>query len=114
MGARCFCRLNNFIIGGIKTAVANIFHNRAGKKVSILQYHCDIFSEAVFAVIFNIFAVKKNCAGLDFVKTVNQIGDSGFAGTCRADKCNFLSFLSFECDILKHLFIGIIAKGNTI
>ena len=42
MGIGFFRRFDDFVIGGIREAVANILHNGTGEQVNILLHHADL------------------------------------------------------------------------
>jgi hypothetical protein len=59
MGKRCFGRFYYFVHRRGVNRVADIFGDRADKKISVLRYNADIPAQGVKSIIFYIHAVYK-------------------------------------------------------
>ena len=51
---------DDFLVCGIRAAVADIFHNGALKEPCVLQYHAECISQIGSVVIPDIMSVYKN------------------------------------------------------
>ena len=56
MCAGHFCRLLDLCIGRIQPAIADIFPDRSGKQVRILQHYCDITAQVFSSNLADIHA----------------------------------------------------------
>ena len=112
---RCgLCRRDNLIVGRIGTAVADVFHDRTGKQVRILQDHRNAAAQGIAGVIADGDAVNQDFTLLDVVEAVEQIGDRRLSGTGRADKCDLLTGLCRECNVAQDNLFGDLAKGDVV
>ena len=105
------CR-NDLLIGGIGSAVADVFHHRAGEQMGVLQYHGDVRAENVTLDVLDVHTVNGDGSFLNVVETVEQIGNGGLTGTGRADKGDFLTGMGVQGDVLQNDLVGIVAEGN--
>ena len=94
------CRLNTFFIRCIQLAVTNVFHNRAGEQVRILQNHAECSAKVAFFDAANIDAVIGDFTLVNIIEPVDKVGYRRFAGTGGADKRDLLSALCIEGNIV--------------
>ena len=79
MCAGHFCRLLDLCIGRIQPAIADIFPDRSGKQVRILQHHCDITAQVFSSNLADIHAIHQDFSAVDLVKPVDQVRDRRLA-----------------------------------
>ena len=106
------CCLLHFLIRRIRASIADIFTNRSGKQVCILQYHGDMASQTLSCIVFNISAIDRDLSFLNVIKTIQKVGNRRFSGAGRTDKCHFLAGMRIQIDVLQDYFIRIVTKGN--
>ncbi len=114
VGIRKLCRGDAFFVGGIRSSVTEVFHNRAGEKVYVLKNNAHGTAKVVFVDITDIDSVIGDGAVFDIVKMVDKVGDGGFACAGCADKGNFLSRFGIESYVVKNTLAFFIGKINVL
>ena len=97
------CRFNNFFLGGIRLAIADIFQDGIGKKEYILLYNANIFVQGLLGHIPNIQSVNGNAAAGNLIKPGDQLTQGGFAATGWAYNGNSLSGLYLKAYITQYI-----------
>ena len=64
------CRGDHLFVGGVGSAVADIFHHGTRKQVGILQDHCDVLSKHLSLDLLDVHAVDSDTALFDIVEAV--------------------------------------------
>ena len=100
MGRCHLRRLNNFLVGGIKPSVPDIFHNRSRKQMRILKHHGDMAAQLVPLNMTDINAVDGDGPALDIVEAVDEVRDRRLSGSCGTHEGDLLSRPRVEADIL--------------
>ena len=103
--------LPNLLVGGIGSAIANIFQNGIGKQEHILLDNTDIFVQALLGHIPDILAVNGNAATADLIEPRDQLAQGGLATTGRSYNGNGLASLHRQRHILQHIQIPIVGKA---
>ena len=103
-----------FFIGGIQSAVPDIFQHGSGKKVNILQNNSQTAPQIALFDLIDIDAVIPDFSVGNIVKPVDEVGNGGFAGTGSPDKGNFLARVRMNRNIEQHLFFRNIAEIHRI
>ena len=100
MGRCHLRRLNNFLVGGIKPSVPDIFHNRSRKQMRILKHHGNVAAQVVPLNMADINAVDGDGPALDIVEAVDEVRDRRLSGSRGTHEGDLLSRLRVEADIL--------------
>lgn len=100
MGRCHLRRLNNFLVGGIKPSVPDIFHNRSRKQMRILKHHGNVAAQVVPLNMADINAVDGDGPALDIVEAVDEVRDRRLSGSRGTHESDLLSRLRVEADIL--------------
>ena len=100
MGRCHLRRLNNFLVGGIKPSVPDIFHNRSRKQMRILKHHGDVAAQLVPLNMADINAVDGDGPALDIVEAVDEVRDRRLSGSRGTHEGDLLSRPRVEADIL--------------
>ncbi len=87
---------NDLFIGRIQFAVADIFHDRPGKQMSILKYHAQRPAQVILADLIDIDVIVPDLAVVNIIEPVDQIGDGCLARTRRSDKGDLLTGLRIQ------------------
>ena len=62
------CCLYDIFMGGVRAAEFDIVLNRVREQIHILEYHADIFHQAVQLIIFDINAADTDAAAVNVPK----------------------------------------------
>lgn len=100
MGRCHLRRLNNFLVGGIKPSVPDIFHNRSRKQMRILKHHGNVAAQVVPLNMADINAVDGDGPALDIVEAVDEVRDRRLSGSRGTHEGDLLSRPRVEADIL--------------
>ena len=100
MGRCHLRRLNNFLVGGIKPSVPDIFHNRSRKQMRILKHHGNVAAQLVPLNMADINAVDGDGPALDIVEAVDEVRDRRLPGSRGTHEGDLLSRLCVKADIL--------------
>ena len=100
MGRCHLRRLNNFLVGGIKPSVPDIFHNRSRKQMRILKHHGNVAAQLVPLNMADINAVDGDGPALDIVEAVDEVRDRRLSGSRGTHEGDLLSRSRVEADIL--------------
>ena len=114
MCAGHFCRLLDLCIGRIQPAIADIFPDRSGKQVRILQHHCDITAQVFSSNLADIHAIHQDFSAVDLVKPVDQVRDRRLARAGTADKRDLLSRFRIQGNMLQNRMTRHIAKRHIL
>ena len=109
----CVCGLgcgDDFLIGSIQAAIANVFRNGALEQPGILQYHAKAFAQGAAVKVLYVVAVQRNGAGVDIVKAHQQLDHGGFACAGGADNGNFLAGFYIAAEIPDNSLFRRVAK----
>ena len=105
---------NAFLIGSIQLAVADIFHHSAGKQMGVLQHNAKASAQIGLFDLLNVNAIIQDRALLNIVKTIDQVGNGGFACARAAYKGDFLAGLGKNVNIMQNGFFRRIAKIHPV
>ena len=105
---------DDFLIGGIQTAIADVFHNGALEQPGILQYHAKAFAQGAAVKVLYVVAVQRNGAGVDIVKAHQQLDHGGFACAGGADNGNFLAGFYIAAEIPDNSLFRRVAKLDMV
>ena len=108
------CSLNALLIRGVQPAVADVVHNRSCEQMGILQNHAERTPEIRLLHPADVDAVIGYLALVNIVKAVNQVGNGGLACAGGADKCDLLTLLGVERNIVKHGLDTIVAEIHIV
>ena len=100
MGRCHLRRLNNFLVGGIKPSVPDIFHNRSRKQMRILKHHGNVAAQVVPLNMADINAVDGDGPALDIVEAVDEVRDRRLSGSRGTHEGDLLPRPRVEADIL--------------
>src|SRR5699024_8046660 len=98
----------------VKTAITDIIHNSACKKMCVLQYHSKRTAEVCLLDFVYIDAVVPDLAVLDIIETVNQICNCRLSCSGAPYKGNLLSGSGVQLDIVKNHLVIRIAEVHVI
>lgn len=100
MGRCHLRRLNNFLVGGIKPSVPDVFHNRSRKQMRILKHHGNVAAQVVPLNMADINAVDGDGPALDIVEAVDEVRDRRLSGSRGTHESDLLPRPRVEADIL--------------
>lgn len=100
MGRCHLRRLNNFLVGGIKPSVPDIFHNRSRKQVRILKHHGNVAAQVVPLNVADINAVDGDGPALDIIEAVDEVRDRRLSGSRGTHEGDLLPRPRVEANIL--------------
>ena len=86
-----FRRANAVLVRRLQTPIPDVFHDRTGKKVRILQDCAEGSAQILLPDVAHVNAVIGNRTALNVIKAVDQVGDRRLSRAGRADKGNFLT-----------------------
>ncbi len=107
-----FCRGDHFLLGGVFSAVTDIFPDRSRKEEGILGHHADLSAQAGEGHLPDVAAVDENRSLCHIVKSADQIYDRCFSGSGGAYQGDRLPWLYGEVYILQHQTLRLIAVGE--
>ena len=110
MRTRKPCSPDTLFICRIQLAIADIFHDSAGKEHRILQNNAKRTAQIRFFYLVDINSVITDFAVRDIIKPVDQVCDRRLSGAGRAYKRHLLSGLCVQTDIMQDDFIRIVTK----
>ena len=105
---------DDFLIGGIQAAIADVFHNGALEQPGILQYHAKAFAQGAAVKVLYVVAVQRNGTGVDIVKAHQQLDHGGFACAGGADNGNFLAGFYIAAEIPDNSLFRRVAKLDMV
>src|SRR5699024_6704424 len=96
----CLCRLNYFLICGVKSSVTQVLHDRSMEKPRVLKHHAEHLSQVVPVEVSDIVSVDLNRTAVHIVETHEQFDHCRLAGTCRTYDSDLLSFFYFCREVI--------------
>ena len=79
----------SLLVGGIQPSVADVVQDGAGEEVGILEHRPQGAAQVLLPNGPHVDAVIGDQAGVDLVKTVDQVGDGGLAAPVEPTKAIF-------------------------
>ena len=107
-----FCCSDDFLVGGIQTTVADVFHDGTGEEVGVLQYHRHGAAQIILTDFLDVDAIVADLTGIQLVEAVEQVGDGGFACTGGADEGDLLTRFCVKTQIVENRLVRHIAEGH--
>lgn len=113
-----FGSFNDFFIGGIQIAVGDVFPDSSVEQKDVLGDHADVLTQGVSGNIGDIDAVNRDAAGIDVVKTRNQMTHGGLAAARRTDQRQRLTLFDVHGQIADDrrfaliIVTGLVAKSD--
>ena len=83
-------RRADVLVGGVRTAIADIVCNGAGEQVGVLQHHAQRAAQGRLLDVLHVDAVVGDGALLHVVKPVDKVGDGGLTRAGGAYKSDLL------------------------
>ena len=111
---RALGSFDNLLARGIGTAVGDVICHRALEQPRILQHHAKSTAQACARVFTRGTAIDRNAAGIDIIKTQQQIDERCLATARRADQGKAHAGLGLDADILQQLAVGHVAKVHML
>ena len=104
---------DDFLVCGIRAAVADIFHNVSCEQIYILLNNSNLLAKVLQLDLADVFSIQINGALGYIIKSGDQAAQGGFACARGAHKSNIISRLHFQIDIGKNFVIMVlIMEGN--
>ena len=114
IAARRDCRAQHFVVGGGRTAIADVFHDRAMEQRDVLRHHRDRLAQALLRDARNVLAVDGDAAVLHVVEPLQQHEQAGFAAAGLTDQPDPLPRLNTKAEFVEHLQAAGIAERNVV
>ena len=102
--------LDNLLTRSIGTTVSDVFGHGALEQPRILQHHAKGTAQACARVVTRRPAIDHDAAGIDIVKTQQQVDERCLAAARGANEGKAHAGLGLDADILQQLAVGHIAK----
>src|SRR5690554_5858042 len=106
------CRLFNFLIRCIYSAVSDIIPYRSRKEENILLYQAYVATQRFQGVFLYILSVYFYSPLFYLIKTGNEMAHGRLAAAGRTYQCYGFSGRDAYVDIIQNLFISIIGKAD--
>ena len=106
-GARQFADMAQVFIRGRFVAPAEIFGNRAGEKLILLQHHGDGFAERFDVVLPDVDAAELQASAGHIVQPRDQLHQRRLRRAGCADDADRFAGTNHQADIVQHLFVGL-------
>ena len=106
VAVRFFCGLDNFFIGGVAPAVADVLHERAMKEYGLLRHKADGVAQAVLRYLGDVLLVYSLNSPSDVVETQQKLGDGRLARARRPHERNLLAARNREIKVLQNRPLG--------
>lgn len=114
VGIGQFRRVHDFLVGGFRAAVANVFHDIGVKEVHILLYHADGFSQALQGEVPHVVAVYHDGAAIHIPEAGNEVADGGLPRAGGPHQGHFLSRANGQMKIIQHLVFAFVGKVHVV
>lgn len=101
---------NAFLVGGVQTAIADVFHHGAGEQVGVLEHHAQRPPEVRLFDLIDIDVIVTDLAVGDIVEPVDQVGNGGLAGAGGTHEGHFLAGFGVQADVVQHHFVRCVAE----
>ncbi len=108
------CRRDALLVSGIQIAVADVVHHRTGKQMGILEHDAQGTAQVRLFDLIDIDAVVADLAIGNVIKTVDQVGDGGLAGTGSAYEGDLLPRLGPQADVVEYDLIRRISEVHIV
>ena len=109
-----FCCIDAFLICSVQLSVSDIVHDSTCKEVGVLEHDAQGAAEGRFLNFIDIDSVISDFSVLYVIEAVNQVGDGGLARPGRAYKCNFLTGLGKQLDVMEYHLGWVIAEIHSV
>ena len=118
MGADQSGRRFNLLIGGIQTAIPEVFPDRSGKQVGRLQHISNAAVQPQHTALPVVLSINENSAACGLKKAAGQIYQCGFSRAGFAHNGDGGSGGNVKIEVAEHLFLAVriaeahVLKGN--
>ncbi len=96
------CRCIYLFICGLQTAVTDVFHDRTGEEVRILQHDAERTPQIRLVDLLHIDAVIAELAVGNLIKTIDEVRNGGLSGTGGAHQSDLLTGLCMNGNVMEH------------
>ena len=107
-------RRDAFVIRRVRISVADIFHDRTGKEIHVLEHDAEAAAQICLTDLIDVDAVVADLAVGNVVKAVDKVRDRRLARTGRADEGDLLAGFGVERDVMQDLFVRRITEVDVI
>ena len=104
----------NLFLSRIQATIENVIVHTAIEEHCFLRYNSYLLTQRVQRNAANILTIDGDAAIGYIIEAGQETCHGGFAGTGGTNKGNHFTGLNVKAYIIKHLFTGVIAKGNII
>ena len=109
-----FCCLVYFFIRCVQLAVADVFFDRSGEQVRILEHDAQRMAQVRFLDLVNVNVVIPDLAVSHIIEPVDQVGDGGLAGAGGSDEGDLLTRLRVQRQVVEHHVIRRVTECHIV
>lgn len=114
MGAGGYRRLYDFLMGGVRARIGDVFRHGSHKNIGFLADHGHRAPQGGEGNVPNIMAVQLDITAFRVIEPGNKIDQSRFPGAGLADNAQHLPGLDMKADVLEHRLIRLVAEADPI
>ena len=114
MSTCCPGCLFDLLVRRIHPAEADVFLDRSGKQMGVLQNHGDMAAQFFAVVLLDFDSVDQDLTFLNVIEAVQKIRDRCLAGTGGTYKSDLLTGQGFDVDILQDGLLRYISEGDML
>src|SRR5699024_1874425 len=106
------CRSKYFLVRRVKLSVPDILHDRSDKQMRILKHDSERPAQICLLDLVDVDAVIADLTVLHIIEAVNQVCNRSLSSSRGTYKCQLLSRLCVQRQIMKHHLAFRISKGH--
>ena len=114
VGVGRFCRRDDFLIGGVQSAVPDVLHDGTLEQPGVLQHHAEALAQCAAVEVADVVAAQGDGTRIHIVEPHQQLDHGGLTGTGRADDGDLFARFDLTAEIVDDGLIGGVAELDVV